>query len=123
MAHTNPIHPSRTADSEPTRTTATGTVGDLGTGTPQTMRNGRKAVLHIYNADSSNAMSVRFITHKTIHGLDLENPERTIPGGEDHVFGPFDPDVYDNESGNVEFYIYGTEIAIGDASFASYYLP
>ena len=69
MAHTNPIHPSRTAASEPTRVAFTGTIGDAGTGNAQTMRNGRKAVLHVFNVDASAAMSVRVITQSQVEEM------------------------------------------------------
>lgn len=115
---------------DPTYTTGTG-AANLGTvGTDhQELVNGRKAVLLVLN-QSASAITVtvraqQYVDGDSTTGLAVPNPAAiSVPAlasgiAGQRVIGPFDPTVFNNDAGNVEF----TLSAHTDVRVAAIWLP
>jgi len=80
---------------------------DATTSGSQILTNGHKAMLIARNA-ANTAMTLTFLTQKTVDGEDADDKAIQIPanggsGIEERLIGPFDPDDYENNDGEVRF--------------------
>ena len=62
--------------------------------------NNGQVYLHVRRTGTS-ASTMTIVTHKAIEGLDVEDRAVALPttSGEVREFGPFDPDIYNDENG------------------------
>ena len=89
------------------------TTPSLTNGDAFTFPNNGQAFVHVSNGGT--ACIVTFDTPITIDGLAVANRQVQIPGNSERMIGPFRPDVYNNDDGEVSLSInnvVNVEIAI-----------
>ena len=95
MAYTNlAIQPITRSGLKPTYTSATLTDGEMWSNTGTEF-------IHIINGGGS-ACVVTLVTPATISGLAIEDKTVSVPAGERHMIGPFDPSLYNNPNGETD---------------------
>lgn len=65
----------------------------------------------VFSGQSGQVLTITAVSQKKVQGLTLSDPAMTLAGDGFGIFGPFDPSVYNNTDGNVEFTYSGLDLS------------